>query len=174
MSGETINKMLDHSLFKRITTLVFDVDGVLTDGSVIVKEDGDLLRIMNVKDGQAIKIALNRGFRIAIITKGSSLGVRKRLEMLGVTDIYDQLLEKTSAMDDLIKKYQLNKSEILYMGDDLPDLVLKNRVSLFCCPNDATFDVIEQADFISPIIGGRGCVRNVIERVLKIQDSWYL
>jgi 3-deoxy-D-manno-octulosonate 8-phosphate phosphatase (KDO 8-P phosphatase) len=166
--------MLDHSLFNKISSFVFDVDGVLTDGSVVVKENGDLLRIMNVRDGQAIKVALDRGYRIGIITKGSSRGVRKRLEMLGIIDIYDHLSVKTDAMDNFVSKYQLKKSELLYMGDDLPDLALKEKVSLFCCPNDATVDVLEQADFISPLRGGKGCVRNIIERVLKIQDSWYI
>jgi 3-deoxy-D-manno-octulosonate 8-phosphate phosphatase (KDO 8-P phosphatase) len=172
MSGETINKMLHHSIFNNITTFIFDVDGVLTDGAILITEDGSLLRTMNVKDGLALKIALDSGYNICIITKGTSLGVRKRLELLGIRDIYDNLKEKQAAFQEYTLKYGLDKSELLYMGDDLPDLAIKDKVALFCCPNDAAPDVIKASDFISPIKGGRGCVRNIIERVMRIQDKW--
>ena len=164
--------MLNHQTFNNITTFIFDVDGVLTDGSIIITEDGSFLRKMNVKDGLALKIAIDLGYNVCIITKGSSLGVRKRLEILGIKDIYDNLMDKGEAMDNYLLKTNLKKSEILYMGDDLPDLAIFEDVALFCCPQDASFDVIDKAHFISPFKGGEGCVRNIIERVLKIQNKW--
>ena len=112
---------MDHSLFNHITTFVFDVDGVFTNSEVIVTESGELLRTMNTRDGQAVKIALENGYKVAIITKGFSTGVRKRFELLGIPYIYDKLSEKTEAFQDLVENLKLEMKEILYMGDDVPD-----------------------------------------------------
>ena len=163
---------MDHSKFSLITTFIFDVDGVLTDGSLLVTEEGHMLRKMNVRDGQAIKIALDQEYRVIIITKGASTGVRNRLSALGVNDIFDRLKEKRSAFEEVVKKYNLSQDEILYMGDDLPDLELLDKVGIFSCPSDATRDVLNKAAYISPIEGGKGCVRDIIERVMRVRRSW--
>ena len=163
---------MDHSKFSLITTFLFDVDGVLTDGSLLVTEEGHMLRKMNVRDGQAIKIALDQEYRVIIITKGASTGVRNRLSALGVNDIFDRLKEKRSALEEVVKKYNLSQDEILYMGDDLPDLELVDKVGIFSCPSDATTDVLNKATYISPIEGGKGCVRDIIERVMRVRRSW--
>lgn len=163
---------MDHSKFNSITTLIFDVDGVFTNSEVLVNDDGSLLRKMNVRDGQAIKLAKKAGYNLAVLTKGASPGAKIRLTSLGIEDYYDQLTEKTSAFNHYIDKMGLKKDEILYMGDDVPDLAIFSRVSISCCPYDAANDVLPKADYISPKSGGNGCVRDVIERVMRIQGKW--
>jgi 3-deoxy-D-manno-octulosonate 8-phosphate phosphatase (KDO 8-P phosphatase) len=163
---------MDHSKFNQIKAFFLDVDGVLTDGSVIVTETGGLLRTMNVKDGQALKYALDKGYLIAIITKGKSKGVRLRLAGLGIKHIHDNLTSKAETIRDLIQIHNLKKEEILYMGDDIPDLKAKDLVGIFACPSDAEPEVLKNADYISPKGGGKGCVREVLRRVLKIQSNW--
>ncbi len=164
--------LLINERIKMTVHIILDVDGVLTDNTVLVTENGELLRKMTVRDGQAIKIAMAKGLHFAIITKGASKGVRDRLSALGIEDIYDRLSEKSDAFEDMVRKYKWHKDELLYMGDDIPDLVLKDKVSIFACPNDAIPEVLEVADYISPFKGGNGCVREVIERTLKIQKKW--
>ncbi|MFZ1751844.1 MAG: HAD hydrolase family protein [Saprospiraceae bacterium] len=164
--------MMDFALFNDITTLVFDVDGVFTNSEVIVMENGDFVRIMNTRDGQAIKYAIEAGYHVAIITKGFSGGVRKRFEFLGVPYIYDKLSEKKTAFDDLKNRLAIQKKEILYMGDDIPDLVLFDEVGVSACPADAAADVLAKAMYISTYIGGKGCVRDIIEKVMRIQGKW--
>lgn len=171
MSGEIINKM-DHSKLNQIKAFFLDVDGVLTDGSVIVTEAGELLRTMSVKDGQALKYALDKGYFIAIITKGKSKGVRLRLQDLGIQHIYDNLSTKADTIRDIIETHDLKREEILYIGDDIPDLKAKDLVGVFACPSDAEPEVLHNADYISPKGGGKGCVRDVLRRVLKIQSNW--
>ena len=165
--------MFNHSSFSTIKAFIFDVDGVLTDGKVLITEDGQFLRSMSVRDGQAMKIAIKTGYQMYIITKGASMGVRNRLELLGVSGIYDKLPEKVSAMQDILQKTGLQKEEILYMGDDLPDLALLPYVGVFTCPNDAVPEVLDKAHYISSIKGGDGCARDVIEKVLKLHNNWY-
>ena len=171
MNGETTNSM-DHSRFNHIKAFFLDVDGVLTDGSVIITETGGLLRTMNVKDGQALKYALDEGYFIAIITKGRSKGVRSRLKDLGITAIYDNLTSKRDTIKTLIEQHQFKPEEVLYMGDDIPDLRAKDLVGVFACPSDAVPEVLKNADYVSSIAGGQGCVREIIRRVLKIQSKW--
>lgn len=166
--------MIDHSKFNAITTLIFDVDGVLTNGQILITEDGQMLRSMNTIDGQAIKYALEAGFNIVIITKGFSTGVKARLTGLGITHIYDRVKDKVEILHNFCAKMEVAKSQILYMGDDIPDLLLANEVEIFACPNDAVNDVLSKADFISSINGGEGCVRDIIERVMRIQDKWVI
>lgn len=163
---------MDHQLFNHITTFVFDVDGVFTNSEVLVMENGDLLRTMNTRDGQAVKIALEAGYHLAIITKGFSTGVRKRFELLGITNIYDKVSDKTDALVDLTEKLSIQKHEIIYMGDDIPDLPVMDLVGIAACPHDAVPEVIKKADFIASHRGGHGCVREVIEKVMKIQGKW--
>ncbi len=173
MNGGTINNL--SSLFKKLTsinTFVFDVDGVLTDGSVLVTEEGLLLRQMSTRDGQGIKTALDFGYNIGIITKGTSKGVRKRFEVLGVENIYDKVEDKLVALNDLTFKLNIDKNQILYMGDDLPDLIVMDHVGVFSCPSDASIDVLNKAEFISSYKGGMGCVREIIEKVMRLQGKW--
>ncbi len=158
--------------FADIHTFLFDVDGVLTNNEVLILEDGALLRKMNIRDGYAIKQALRSGFRIGIITGGRSEGVRKRLEGLGVTDIYTGRQEKLEAYEELVHRYDLDEGGILYMGDDLPDYPVMRRVGLPAAPQNAAREILDIAQYISPQPGGEGCVRDVIEKVLRLQDKW--
>jgi 3-deoxy-D-manno-octulosonate 8-phosphate phosphatase (KDO 8-P phosphatase) len=164
--------MLDHSSLRKITTLIFDVDGVFTDSKVIVMENGDLVRTMNTRDGQALKYALDAGYNIVIITKGFSTGVRKRFEMLGIQYIYDRLTYKEEKFEEIKSILDVNNEQILYMGDDLPDLRLIRAAGCGACPSDAVAEIIEAANYISPLKGGEGCVREIVERIMKIQGKW--
>jgi len=163
---------MDTGMFSPITTFIFDVDGVFTNSEVLVMENGDHVRTMNTRDGQAVKYALDAGYNIAVITKGFSSGVRKRFEYLGVPHIYDNLSDKEIAFEDYVNKLQLTKKEILYMGDDIPDLILFDKVGVSACPADAAYENLERAIYISPKNGGHGCVRDVIEKVMRLQNKW--
>lgn len=163
---------MDYSKFQKISTFIFDVDGVFTDGNVLVTEAGEMLRTMSTRDGQAVRYAIDTGYKVIIITKGFSEGVRKRFEFLDVTDMYDKLKEKTAAFHMAMEKYKLTKEELLYMGDDLPDVPLLRLVNLPSCPCDAVHEVLEISEYISPFKGGDGCVRDVIEKVMRVQGKW--
>ncbi len=163
---------MDHTKFNHISTFIFDVDGVLTDGSVLITEEGDLLRRMNVRDGQAIKIALDSGYHIGITTKGASKGVKKRLAGLGIKYIFDRLPDKKDAFYKIQEELSIPKKEILYMGDDLPDLEVADMAGIFACPANAVHEVLSRADYISPFDGGHTCVREIIERIMRIQNKW--
>ena len=163
---------MDFKKFHSVTTLVFDVDGVFTDSNVIVHENGDHIRTMSTRDGQAVKFALEAGYHVAVITKGFSDGVVRRFEFLGVKHIYYRLMEKSASFDNLVSKLGLKKEEILYMGDDLPDLVNFEKAGIAVCPADADHEVIRKADYICAHKGGQGCVREIIEKVMRIQGKW--
>jgi len=158
--------------FKKISTFVFDIDGVLTDGTVLVLEDGLQARRMNIKDGFALQMALKNGYRVKIISGGDSLQVVHRLEKLGITDIQMSVFNKKEFLTDFIHVNKLKKEEVLYMGDDLPDLPAMGAVGLPCCPADAVSEVKEVVKYISHLNGGNACVRDVIEKVLKLNDHW--
>ncbi len=157
---------------KDINTFVFDIDGVFTDGSIIVNSKGELLRKMNVKDGYALKTALQKNYNVCIITGGNNEGVRIRLENLGVTDIYMSAHHKEEPLNQFLNKYQINPKHVLYMGDDLPDIPPMKLVGLATCPQDAAQEVKEIANYISHKNGGDTCVRDVIEQVLKVRGDW--
>ncbi len=171
MNGEIINNM-DYSKLEKIDTFIFDVDGVFTDGSILITEDGEFLRKMSVKDGQAVKIALQKEYNIYVITKGASSGVRKRLEILGISEIYDKVEDKMKVLNNLRQSGKVDLQKALYMGDDLPDIPVLKEVLLPCCPADAIPEVIHVSEFISSKNGGEGCVREILEKVLKAQDNW--
>ncbi|MEO7924539.1 MAG: HAD hydrolase family protein [Chitinophagaceae bacterium] len=160
------------TLFKNITTFIFDVDGVLTDGTVLVLENGVQARRMNIKDGFALQMALKNGYRVKIISGGNSPQVADRLEKLGVKDVSMAVLDKKKLLADYISSNQLKKEEVLYMGDDLPDIPVMSTVGLPCCPADAVAEVKQVVQYISPLNGGSACVREVIEKVLKLNDHW--
>ena len=155
-----------------ITTFIFDVDGVLTDGTVTVTTDGELLRTMNVKDGFALKTAIDAGFNICIISGGSNEGVRKRLAGLGIKDIHLGAKNKIDQLNTYLTENNINTSQVLYMGDDIPDYPVMKMSGLPCCPQDAVPEIKAISKYISHKNGGRGAVRDVIEQVLKVHGKW--
>ncbi len=160
-------------IFHQITTFVFDVDGVLTNGIVHIMTDGELVRHMNVKDGYAIKTAIDKGYAIAIISGGNNEGVRTRLSGLGIKHIYLEIHNKLAAFEAYCKSNDINPKNILYMGDDIPDAEVMKIVGLACAPQDADSEIQQIAKYISHKKGGEGCVRDVIEQVLRVQDKWF-
>ncbi len=159
---------------QNITTFIFDVDGVLTSGNIAVTTSGELLREMNVKDGYALKTAVEQGFNVCIISGGSNEGVRLRLRGLGITDIHLGVHDKTETMDEYLDEYSIKRENVLYMGDDIPDLYVMQEVGLPTCPQDAVPEVKGISKYISHKKGGNGCVRDVIEQVLKVQGKWVI
>jgi 3-deoxy-D-manno-octulosonate 8-phosphate phosphatase (KDO 8-P phosphatase) len=158
--------------FTTIKAFVFDVDGVLTDGSLIILPNNVMARTMNVKDGYALQLAIKKGFKVAIISGGNSVEVVERLALLGVEDVYMKVLNKVAALENFINKYQLNKNEVLFMGDDIPDVDVMLEVALPCCPADAVDEIKTISKYISPFNGGKGCARDVIEKTMKLVNCW--
>lgn len=158
---------------KNIRAFVFDVDGVFTDGSIYLLPGGNMCRVMNVLDGYAVVKALKNHFKIGIITGGDDPEVRNRIHYLGITDYYAKSSDKLKDFDDFKTKYGLENHEIFTMGDDVPDIPILRASGLSSCPNNAVPQVKEIAEYISPLEGGRGAVRNVIEMVMRVQGSWY-
>lgn len=156
----------------RIKTLVFDVDGVLTNGQVFLMESGEVLRNLNSKDGFALRLAAKKGYRIAVITAGSSQMVKKTLESFGVQDVFLSQHDKLQCYKDYINEHNLNEEEILYMGDDLPDYEVMQRVGVATCPNNSAHEIKEICIYISGKNGGEGCVRDIIEQVMRSQGTW--
>jgi 3-deoxy-D-manno-octulosonate 8-phosphate phosphatase (KDO 8-P phosphatase) len=159
--------------FKKITTFIFDVDGVLTDGTLLLLENGLQARRMNIKDGFALQLAVKTGYRMLIVSGSQSVPVMQRLEKLGITDVHMSVLDKKALIEEYMSKNNLQAGEVLYMGDDLTDLPAMSAVGLPCCPADAANEVRQSAVYISSINGGYGCVRDVIEKVLKLNDHWH-
>jgi 3-deoxy-D-manno-octulosonate 8-phosphate phosphatase (KDO 8-P phosphatase) len=157
---------------KAVRAFVFDVDGVLTNNEVLVAENGDLLRTMHIRDGQAIKWAVQKGYAVCIITGGRSEGVVKRLQTLGVQQIYSGQSDKLPVFQQFIREFRLSNLEVCYMGDDLPDLPPMRKAGLPACPNDAMPEVLEAAHYVSPFNGGGGCVRDIIEKVMKLRGDF--
>ncbi len=158
--------------FKSIRTFVFDVDGVMTDGSVLVYETGEQVRRMNTRDGYSLQLAVKKGYRVLVISGGSSEGVRRRLEYLGIRDINLNVHNKIEVLQEYVRKYDLHEKDMLYMGDDIPDLGAMQQVGLACAPADAAPEIRHIAAYISSFNGGHGCVRDVIEKVLKLNGHW--
>ncbi len=159
-------------LLHHITTFIFDVDGVLTDGRLLIAESGELLRTMNARDGYAMKIAIDQGFHVCIITGGRNDGVRQRLQDLGVQAIYLNASDKTKYMETYMTEMGLEPQQVLYMGDDIPDIPVMLMAGLACCPQDAVNEVKAISHYISHRNGGDSCVRDVIEQVLKVHGKW--
>jgi len=160
-------------LFRPIKNLIFDVDGVLATEHLLVTEEGHLLRQMNSKDGFALKTALDKGYTIIIITGGASMGVAKRLWGLGIEQVHYGIHNKQSKYNELQQQFNLKKEETLYMGDDMVDFEVMQLVGLPCCPANAVSEIQQISKYISPFNGGYGCVRDVIEKVLKLNNQWY-
>tara|TARA_B100001250_G_C19783378_1_gene782952 strand:+ start:575 stop:1078 length:504 start_codon:yes stop_codon:yes gene_type:complete len=157
---------------KNIKAFIFDVDGVLTDGKLLISETGELLRSMNVKDGFAMKFAIDNGFKIGIISGGTNEAVRKRLSDLGIEEIHLKSHNKIVPFNDFKDKYELQAENILVMGDDIPDIPIIKAAGIGCCPQDAVQEVKNSSDYISQKSGGMGAVRDIIEQVMKIHKKW--
>lgn len=159
-------------LLGHVKTFIFDMDGVLTDGSVTMMPDGEQIRTMNIKDGYAMQLAVKKGFKIIIISGGRSESAKKRLQNLGITDIYMGVHTKTEALEEVMAMYDLQPSQILYMGDDIPDYEVMRKCGVATCPNDAASEIKEISVYVSDKMGGKGCVRDVIEQVLRLNGTW--
>ncbi|WP_316783200.1 HAD-IIIA family hydrolase [Pedobacter frigiditerrae] len=158
---------------KNITTFVFDVDGVLTDGTVIASESGDLLRSFNIKDGYALQLALKKGYNICIISGSGGPATTKRFENLGLPDVFLKVGDKVEVFEAYLKEKNISPAQVLYMGDDMPDYYVMQLVGLATCPIDAVDEIKQISHYISPKKGGDSAVRDVIEKVLKVQQNWF-
>ncbi|MEX0967311.1 MAG: 3-deoxy-D-manno-octulosonate 8-phosphate phosphatase [Bacteroidia bacterium] len=166
---------MDQSIFAKLGKIrgfIFDVDGVMTDGSLIILEEGTMLRQLNIKDGFALSQAVKQHFQVGVISGSVPVGVDIRLEKLGIEDIYFDQEHKILAFEKFLLDHSLASTEILYMGDDLLDLPPMERSGLAACPADAVQEVKDAADIVTQLTGGKGCVREIIELVLKYQNKW--
>ena len=155
-----------------ITTFILDVDGVLTDSSVHITPTGEMLRVMNIRDGFAMKAAIESGYNVCIISGGSNEGVRIRLRNLGLTDIYLASSNKVETFKEYTELYHIDSEQVLYMGDDIPDYHVMQLVGLPTCPQDASPEIKAISNYISHKNGGKGAVRDVIEQVMRVQGKW--
>ena len=165
--------MINYDL-QKIRAIVFDVDGVLSAETITLSAEGEPLRTVNIKDGYAIQLAIKLGLRIVILTGGRTQSVRKRYEGLGVEDIYMGCAVKIETYDEFLKKYDLKDEEIMYMGDDIPDLEIMRRVGCPVCPKDACPEIKAVSLYVSDRLGGYGCGRDVIEQTLRAQGKWVM
>lgn len=161
-------------LLNNITTFIFDVDGVLTDSTVHITQSGEMLRTMNIRDGFAMKAAIESGYNVCIISGGNNEGVRIRLKNLGITDIHLAAPNKADTFKEYIELYNINPEHVLYMGDDIPDFHVMKLVGLPTCPQDATQEIKAISKYISHKNGGEGAVREIIEQVMKVQGKWHM
>ncbi|MGB1518047.1 MAG: KdsC family phosphatase [Crocinitomicaceae bacterium] len=156
----------------KITTFIFDVDGVLTDGAVLLIEK-EVVRTLSSKDGYALQYASKKGYNIFIITGGYSISVKERLENLGAREVVLKANNKLSHYNRLKQDYGFQDDEVLYMGDDIPDYEVLKKVGVSTCPQDAAVEIKGICDYQSPFGGGKHCVRDVIEQTLRVQKKWF-
>lgn len=156
-----------------IKAFVFDFDGVMTDGSVFVYADGQTVRAGNVKDGYAIQYAVKKGYTVALISGADSLSITNRMKSLGVKQIYTGCPNKLETFRKFLSDNDLRPEQVLAMGDDIPDYHILQASGVACCPADAAVEIKEIADYISIFPGGRGCVRDIIEQVLRLHGNWF-
>ncbi len=160
-------------IMNQIDTFIFDVDGVLTDGTVHISPTGEMLRQMHIRDGFAMKAALESGYNVCVISGGSNEGVRIRLRNLGITDIHLGVPDKVETFKDYCQDYSIDAKKVLYMGDDIPDFHVMQLVGLPTCPQDASPEIKTISNYISHKNGGKGAVRDVIEQVMRVQGKWH-
>jgi 3-deoxy-D-manno-octulosonate 8-phosphate phosphatase (KDO 8-P phosphatase) len=158
--------------FKNINTIVLDVDGVLTDGTLLVMPGGLMVRRMNIKDGYALQLAVKKGYHVAIISGGDSPEVKERLLKLGVTDVYMKVHDKLSVLQEYLLLNGLDAAHTAYMGDDMPDYDVMKHVGMAACPADAATEIKELSAYVSPFNGGAGCVRDLIEKIMRVRGDW--
>ena len=163
--------MINYDL-QKIKALVFDVDGVLSSEVIQTNDEGVLMRTVNTKDGYALRLAMTEGLHVAIITGAREEAIRRRYEGLQIQDIFLGSSVKTEKLQQLLDKYNLLTEEVLYMGDDIPDYPVLSACGLPCCPADAAPEIKAVCRYISPLKGGEGCVRDVLEQVLRVQGKW--
>lgn len=156
----------------KVEAFVFDVDGVMTDGSIIPTTDGDFIRAYNAKDGYSLAYAIRRGYKICVISGGFGKTLEYRLKMLGITRIYLDCMDKISAINEFMEQEGINAENVIYMGDDIPDIECMKLVGIPVCPADAVSEVIEVSRYVSEFNGGRGAVRDIVEQVLRSKDDW--
>ena len=162
------------SRLRLVKVFVFDMDGVLTDGTLVVENDGQWLRKMSIRDGYALQLAVKSGFKIVVISGSESAAVEKRLQQLGVMDVFMDVKDKAGFLKKYLSDKAISPGDILFMGDDIPDYNCMIIAGLACCPSDAAVEIKQISSYISPMRGGYGCVRDVIEKVLKLNNSWPL
>ncbi|MDA3616196.1 KdsC family phosphatase [Polluticaenibacter yanchengensis] len=164
--------MLNNFQLHNINTFVLDVDGVLTDGSLYLINDSEMVRVMNAKDGYALQLAIKRGFRVIVISGGISTLSELRLKKLGISDVYMGVHDKLGLLKSLSESLKIKASEMIYLGDDMPDIEVMTYTGISACPADACTDVLAISKYVSPFLGGKGFVRDVIEQVMKTQNKW--
>ena len=164
------------NILKGIKAFVFDVDGVLTDGGIFADLHGELFRTFDSKDGFALRMAYMHGYRLGVISGGRSESIRKRVQQCGMKaeDVYLGSRDKIEDFEDFCRKHDLGPEEVMYFGDDLPDIPVMTVCGCGVAPSDAVDDVLEAADHVSTKPGGKGCVRETIEMVMKLQGTWEL
>ena len=165
--------MINYDL-QKIKAIIFDIDGVLSSETITLSAEGEPLRTVNIKDGYAIQLAMKLGLRIVILTGANVSSIRRRYEGLGVEDIHTGCAVKIETYEQLLSKYGLTDDEVMYMGDDIPDLEIMRRVGCPVCPKDACPEIKEASIYVSDLIGGHGCGRDVIEQVLRAQGKWVM
>jgi 3-deoxy-D-manno-octulosonate 8-phosphate phosphatase (KDO 8-P phosphatase) len=158
--------------FLPVKMIVLDMDGVLTDGTVLVMPDGQWVRRMHIRDGYALQLAVKKGYRLVVITGSSSGPVADRLRKLGIEQVFQEVKDKRQLLQSLMQQFQLSPEQVLFMGDDMPDLDAMKFCGLSCCPADSARDILEIAGYISPLKGGEGCVRDVLEKLMRLQGTW--
>jgi 3-deoxy-D-manno-octulosonate 8-phosphate phosphatase (KDO 8-P phosphatase) len=159
-------------LLKHINTFIFDYDGVLTDGSVITTNDGEAHRVSNVKDGYALQLAVKKGYKVAVISGARSDSMMHRMKALQITDVFLGIEKKQETYQAYLKTNAIKPEQVLYMGDDIPDYEVMRLAGVSACPADAAEEIKSVANYISHCNGGKGCVRDVIEQVMKVQGKW--
>ena len=165
--------MINYDLTK-IRAIIFDVDGVLSSETIPLALDGVPMRTVNIKDGYALQLAMKLGLRIVIMTGANIPAIRVRYEGLGLQDIYTGCSVKIRTYEEFLDKYGLHDDEVMYMGDDIPDLEVMRRVGCPVCPRDACTEIKEASIYVSDRMGGHGCGRDVIEQTLRAQGLWQM
>jgi 3-deoxy-D-manno-octulosonate 8-phosphate phosphatase (KDO 8-P phosphatase) len=158
--------------FTPIRLFAFDMDGVLTDGTVMVMPDGEWVRRMHIRDGFALQLAVKKGYEVALISGSWSQPVADRMRKLGIQHVFEKVADKSTCLHDLMFTLGLKQEQVLFMGDDVPDLPALQVAGLPACPADAVDDVRLVSRYISPFKGGEGCVRDVIEKTLRLNGHW--
>jgi 3-deoxy-D-manno-octulosonate 8-phosphate phosphatase (KDO 8-P phosphatase) len=156
----------------KITTIMFDIDGVITDGKVFVMESGEVLRNLNSKDGYALHLAAQKAYRMCVISGGNNVGIKHLLARTGINDVFINAHDKMAVYETYLAENNLKDEEVMFMGDDLPDHGIMSRVGLAACPNDAAVEIKEICHYISPRNGGEGCVRDILEQIMRVQGKW--
>ena len=162
----------DREKLKHITTFIFDFDGVLSDGKVWVLPNGEQLRATGVKDGYALQYALKKGYRVAVISGGIGESMRLRYRKFTNMEIYLEVSNKNEVFQQYLAKHNITGDEVLFMGDDIPDLDVMKQCAIKTCPADAAEEVKAISDYISFKKGGEGAARDIIEQTLKAQGRW--